>query len=47
MKSAILIGQNYLSNYILQSNYYVIKIFNHSFCKKNIETKDFKFVKII
>ena len=40
IKSTILIGQNYLFNYISQSNYYVIEIFNHPFKKKNIETKD-------
>ena len=45
---AILIGQNYLFNYIAQSNYCFIEIFNHSFLKNNIETNvGCKFDKII
>ena len=42
MKSAILIGRNHLFNYliIVQSNYYIIEIFNCFFLKKSIETKD-------
>ena len=40
IKSTILIGRNYLFNYIAQNNYCIIEIFNHSFLKNNIETKD-------
>ena len=48
VKSTILIGRNYLFNYIAQSNYCTIEIFNRSFLKNNIETKDgCKFDKII
>ena len=48
IKSTILIGRNYLFNYIAQSNYCIIEIFNRSFLKNNIETKDgCKFDKII
>ena len=48
IKSTILIGRNYLFNYIAQSNYYIIEIFNPSFLKNNIETKDGgKFDKIL
>ena len=48
IKSTILIGRNYLFNYIAQSNYYIIEIFNQSFLKNNIETKDGgKFDKIL
>ena len=48
VKSTILIGRNYLFNYIAQSNYCTIEIFNGSFLKNNIEKKDScKFDKII
>ena len=48
IKSTILTGRNYLFNYIAQSNYCIIEIFNRSFLKNNIETKDgCKFDKII
>ena len=48
IKSFILIGRNYLLNYIAQSNYCIIEILNRSFLKNNIETKDgCKFDKII
>ena len=49
IKSTILIGRNYLFNYIAQSNYWIIEIFNRSFLKNNIETKNgsCKFDKII
>ena len=48
IKSTILTGQNYLFNYIAQSNYCIAEIFNRSFLKDNIETKDgCKFDKII
>ena len=50
IKSTILTGRNYLFNYIAQSNYCIIEIFNRSFSflKNNIETKDgCKFDKII
>ena len=48
IKSTIVIGRNYLFIYIAQSNYCIIEIFNHSFSKNNIETKDgCKFDKII
>ena len=50
IKSTILIGRNYLFNYIAQSNYCIIEIFNRSFSflKNNIEIKDgCKFDKII
>ena len=48
VKSTILIGRNYLFNYIAQSNYSTIEIFNRSFLKNNIETKDgCKFDKVI
>ena len=42
IKSTILIGGNYLFNYITQSNYCIIEIFNcsFSFLKNNIEIKD-------
>ena len=40
IKSTILIGRNYLFNYIAQSNYCIIEIVNHSFLKNNIEKKD-------
>ena len=33
-------GRNYLINYIAQSNYCTIEIFNRSFLKNNIEKKD-------
>ena len=40
IKSTILIGRNYLFNYIMQSNYYIFDIFNRClFKKKNIEKK--------
>ena len=40
IKSTILIGRNYLFNYIVQSNYYIFEIFNRClFEKKNIEKK--------
>ena len=48
IKSTILTGRNYLFNYIAQSHYCIIEIFNHSFLKNNIEAKDgCKFDKII
>ena len=48
IKSTILTGRNYLFNYIAQSNDCIIEIFNRSFLKNNIETKDgCKFDKII
>ena len=48
IKSTILIGRNLLFNYIAQSNYCIIEIFNCSFLKNNIEAKDgCKFDKII
>ena len=48
IKSNILTGRNYLFNYIAQRNYCIIEIFNLSFLKNNIETKDScKFDKII
>ena len=50
IKSTILTGRNYLFNYIAQSNYCIIEIFNRSFSflKNNIEIKDgCKFDKII
>ena len=48
VKSTILIGWNYLFDYIAQSNYCIIEIFYRSFLKNNIETKDsWKFDKII
>ena len=48
IKSTILIGRNYLFNYIVQNNYCIIEIFSRSFLKNNIETKDgCKFDKII
>ena len=48
VKSTILIGRNYLFNYIAQSNYCTIEIFNRSFLKNNIQTKDgCKFDKVI
>ena len=40
IKSTILIGRNYLFNYIAQCNYSIIEIFNRSFSKNNIEKKD-------
>ena len=40
VKFTILIGQNYLFNYVAQSNYCTIEIFNRSFLKNNIEKKD-------
>ena len=40
IKSTILIDRNYLFNYIAQSNYCIIEIFNRFFLKNNIETKD-------
>ena len=44
----VLIGRNNLFSYTAQSNYCIIEIFNHSFLKNNIETKDgCKFDKII
>ena len=40
--------RNYLFNYITQSNFCIIEIFNRSFLKNNIETKDgCKFDKIV
>ena len=39
VKSIILIGRNYLFNYIAQSNYCTIEIFNCFFLKNNIEEK--------
>ena len=48
IKSTILIDRKYLFNYIAQSNDCVIEIFNRSFLKNNIETKDIcKFDKIV
>ena len=48
IKSTILIGRNYLFNYIAQSKYCIIEIFNGFFLKNNIETKDgCKFNKIM
>ena len=48
IKSAIPIGQNYLFNYIAGRNYCIIDIFNRSFSRNNIQTKDgCKFDKII
>ena len=48
IKSTILIGRNYLFNYIAQNSSCIIEIFNRSFLKNNIETKDgCKFDKII
>ena len=48
IKSIILFGRNYLFDYIAQRNYCIIEIFNRSFLKNNIETKDGgKFDKII
>ena len=48
MKFTFLIPGNYLFIYIAQSNYCIIEIFNRSFLKNNIETKDgCKFDKII
>ena len=39
VKFTILIGRNYLFDYIAQSNYCTIEIFNHSFLKNNIEKR--------
>ena len=39
VKSAVLIGRNYLFNYTAQSNYCTIEIFNHSCLKNNIDKK--------
>ena len=39
IKSTILIGRNYLINYIVQSNYYIFEIFNRCLFKKNTEKK--------
>ena len=39
VKSTILIGRNYLFNYIAQSDCCTIEIFNRSFLKNNIEKK--------
>ena len=39
IKYTILIGRNWLFNYIAQSNYCIIEIVNHSFLKNNIEKK--------
>ena len=48
MKFIIVIARNHLFDFISQSNYYVTEIFNRSFFKKNIETKDgFRFIKSI
>ena len=48
IKSTILIGRNYLFNYIAQNSSCIIEIFNRSFLKNNIETKDgCKFRKIL
>ena len=48
VKSTILIDRNYLFNYITQSNFCIIEIFNRSFLKNNIETQDgCKFDKIV
>ena len=48
MKSTILTDRNYLFNYVAQSNYCIIEIFNRSFLKNNIEAKDgCKFDKIV
>ena len=47
IKSTNLIGRNYLFNYSAQSNCCIIGIFNRSFSKNKIETKDgWKFDKI-
>ena len=40
IKSAILIGRNYLFNCIVPNNYCIIGTLNRSFLKNNIETKD-------
>ena len=40
IKSTILIGRNFLFKYIAQSNYCIIEIFNRSFLKNKIETKE-------
>ena len=46
--STILIDRKYLFNYIDQSNYCIIEVFNHAFLKNNIETRDgCKFDKIV
>ena len=39
VKFTILIGRNYLFDYIAKSNYCTIEIFNHSFLKNNIEKR--------
>ena len=39
VKYTILIGRNYLFDYIAKSNYCTIEIFNHSFLKNNIEKR--------
>ena len=40
MKSTFLIRRNYLFNYIAQSNYCIVEIFNRSFLKNSMEAKD-------
>ena len=48
VKSTVLTDRKCLFNYIVQSSYCIIEIFNRSFLKNNIETKDgCKFDKII
>ena len=48
IKFTIPIGQNYLFDFIAQSNYCTIEIFNRSYLKNNIEKKSScKFDKII
>ena len=39
MKSTIVTGRNHLFNYISQSNYYVIEVFNSSFFKKTLKQR--------
>ena len=39
IKSTILIGRNYLFNYIVQSNYYIFEIFNRCLFKKTLKKR--------
>ena len=45
VKSTILIGRNYLVNYIVQSNYCIIKFFNSSFLRITLKQKFDKFIR--
>ena len=45
VKPTILIGRNYLVNYIAQSNYFIIEIFDGSFLRITLKQKFDKIVR--